>query len=240
MATAATTAQAILEEIRPLGSEAYRKTMIRHGVKEPVYGVKIEELKKIQKRVKKDYQLALDLYDTGVYDAMYLAGLVADDERMTKKDLQRWVKTAKSAPICDHTVTAVAAGSKHGWDLGLEWIESKEESVASAGWGTLSGVVATKEDSELDLKGVKALLKRVEKTIHQEPDRVRYAMNSFVIAVGSYVAPLTEEAIAVAKKIGTVEVDMGDTACKVPAAESYIEKVRAKRGIGKKRKTMKC
>jgi hypothetical protein len=48
--------------------------------------VKVEELKKIQKQIKKDYQLALDLYDTGVYDAMYLAGLIADDLKMSKKD----------------------------------------------------------------------------------------------------------------------------------------------------------
>ena len=34
-----------------------------------------------QKRIKMDYQLALDLYETGNYDAMYLAGLIADDAR---------------------------------------------------------------------------------------------------------------------------------------------------------------
>src|SRR4051812_13214860 len=86
-----TTAKAILDEIKPLGNEGYKKIMLRHGAAEPIYGVKIEELKKIQKRIKKDYRLALDLYDTGVYDAMYLAGLIADDGQMTKKDLQRWV-----------------------------------------------------------------------------------------------------------------------------------------------------
>ena len=46
-------------------------------------------MKKIQKRVKMDYQLALDLYDTGIADAMYLAGLIADDAKMTRKDLQK-------------------------------------------------------------------------------------------------------------------------------------------------------
>ena len=85
-ATTATrpTARAILDELKPLGSESYKKILMRHGIREPVYGVKIEHLKKIQKRVKKDYQLALDLYDTGVYDAMYLAGLIADERRMTR------------------------------------------------------------------------------------------------------------------------------------------------------------
>jgi 3-methyladenine DNA glycosylase AlkD len=73
------TAEEIVEEIRPLGQDSYKKVLLKHGIKEPVFGVKIEEMKKIQKRIKKDYQLALDLYDTGIYDAMYLAG-PQDDE----------------------------------------------------------------------------------------------------------------------------------------------------------------
>ena len=99
-ATAKLTAQDILAELKPLGSDAYRQILLKHGAKDPIYGVKIEHLKKIQKRIKTDYQLALDLFDTGVYDAMYLAGLIADDARMTKKDLRHWVETAKSPSIC--------------------------------------------------------------------------------------------------------------------------------------------
>jgi hypothetical protein len=44
----------------------------------------------------------------------------------------------------------------------------------------------------------------------------------------------------VADKIGTVEVDMGDTACKVPSAREYIQKVQQRGTLGKKRKTVKC
>ena len=81
--------QEILEEIQPLGKESYKKVLLNHGVKEHFYGVKIEYLQKIRKRIGKDYQLALELYDTGIYDAMYLAGLIADDARMTHDDLRR-------------------------------------------------------------------------------------------------------------------------------------------------------
>ena len=103
------TAAEILTQLQPLGSEGYKKTMLRHGAQEPCFGVKIEELQKIRKRIKQDYQLALDLFDTGVYDAMYLAGLVADDLRMTKKDLTRWIKQAHSPTIAEYTVPWVAA-----------------------------------------------------------------------------------------------------------------------------------
>ncbi len=63
------TAKEILEEMKPLGNDGYKKVIFNHGVKEPCFGVKIADTQKIQKRIKKDYQLALDLYDTGVYDA---------------------------------------------------------------------------------------------------------------------------------------------------------------------------
>ena len=102
--TTSPTARSILAELEPLGRASYKKVLLNHGIREPLYGVKIEDLKKIQKRVKKDYQLALDLYDTGVYDAMYLAGLIADEKRMTREDLQRWLDRATSPALCGSTV----------------------------------------------------------------------------------------------------------------------------------------
>src|SRR5262245_50781061 len=149
------TAQQIVAELKVLGSDAVKKLFLKHGAREPFFGVKIEDLKKIQKRIKKDYQLALDLYDTDNSDAMYLAGLIADDERMTKKDLQRWVKGAYWHILSEYTVPWVAAGSPHGRELALEWMESDNERVAAAGWATLGSLVATKPDDELDLAELK-------------------------------------------------------------------------------------
>jgi hypothetical protein len=54
------------------------------------------------------------------------------------------------------------------------------------------------------------------------------------------VKPLEKQAKAAAKKIGEVSVDMGDTACKIPLATAYIEKVEAAGKLGQKRKTIRC
>jgi 3-methyladenine DNA glycosylase AlkD len=234
------TAKEILAELKPLGSESYKRVMFNHGVKEPFFGVKISDLQKIQKRIKKDYQLALDLYETGNYDAMYLAGLIADDAWMTKKDLQRWVVKATHGGLASFTVAWVAAGSSHGWALALEWIESKKALTAEAGWATLRSLVSIKEDAELDLPELKRLLARVRKTIHQAPNDVRSQMNAFVIAAGSHVKPLTETALQIAEKIGPISIDMGNTSCRVPFAPDYIRKAKKRGAIGKKRKSAKC
>jgi hypothetical protein len=49
------TAQEILDELKSLGNEATKKVLLKHGAREPFFGVKVEDLKKIQKRIKKDY-----------------------------------------------------------------------------------------------------------------------------------------------------------------------------------------
>lgn len=230
----------VLKELKSLGTEAYADIMRRHLAVDPIYGVKVEDMKKIQKRIKKDYQLALDLFDSGVYDAQYFAGLIADDEAMTKKDLEKWVNNAKSLAINEYTVPWVASEGRYGMELGLKWIESKKESIATSGWQTLACLVAIKPDAELDLKTYDKLLDRVAKTIHDQPNRVKYTMNGFVISVGGYVEPLTKKAQEVAKKIGTVSVDMHGTACKVPSAPEYILKMHKRGTLGRKRKTAKC
>ena len=188
------TAAEIVAQLEHLGQESCKKVLLKHGIREPLFGVKVEELKKIQKRVKMDYQLALDLYDTGIYDAMYLAGLIADDLRMTRKDLRRWVAKANCPSLNEYTVPWVAAESLHGRELALEWIESKKEGVASSGWATLSGLVSIKDDAELDLAELNDCSSACSTTIHHQPNRVRHVMNGFIIAAGSYVKALTEAA----------------------------------------------
>ena len=233
------TAKDIVAELKKFGTEKTRKMWMTHGAQEPCLGVKVEDMKKIQKRVKMDYQLALDLYDTGIADAMYLAGLIADDAMMTRKDLQKWVENATWGMVAEYTVPWVASASPHGREMALKWMDSKDEAIASAGWQTYSSMIAIKEDADLDLAEIKSLLQRVAKSIHQQSNRVKYVMNGFVIAVACHVEPLHKLAVDTANGIGKVAVDMVG-ACKIPFAPDHIKKFAARSAIGKKRKSPKC
>jgi hypothetical protein len=234
------TAKDVVEELRPLGSEDYRKVLRNHGIPDPMFGVKVEDLKTVQKRVKKDYHLALDLYDTGIYDARYLAGLIADESKMTELDLRHWLATANCVALCQYTIPWVAAETGHGRELALEWIDAADENAATAGWSTLGSLVSITDDADFDPDELRGLLARVRASIHAQPNRARYAMNGFVIAAGSHVKALTALAIRTGKAIGSVEVDMGKTACQVPFAPDYIQKVEQRGAIGKKRKSARC
>ena len=229
---------AVLKELESFGDERTKNTHIRHGAEEPLYGVRVGDLKKILKKTKKNHELSLALYKTGNSDAMYLAGLMADEKKITKDDLNQWVKAAYWSYLSEYAVPWVAAETAFGHELGLEWIRSEKETIAAAGWSALSNYASVNQ--ELDVERYASLLDEVENNISTAQNRVRYTMNGFVIAVGSFIPELTDKAKQTADRIGKVSVFMGDTSCKVPLAKDYIEKVENRGSIGKKRKKARC
>lgn len=230
----------VMAELQRRGNEQTKTTFLRHGAKEPIFGVKVGDLKVIQKRVKVDHELALALYATGNSDAMYLAGLIADPPKMTKAQLNKWMKAAYWSMLADYTVAWVAAESRFGVELARVWMDSPQERIAAAGWFTYASVLGITPDTQLNLPEIESLLDRVRREIGTAKNHVRYAMNNFVIAVGGFVAPLLRKAQATAQAIGTVAVDMGDTACRVPNAGESIAKMESLGRIGKKRKSARC
>jgi 3-methyladenine DNA glycosylase AlkD len=236
------TITSIMADLKKKGSEKTRTIYARHGMAgKPMFGVSVADLKVIAKKIKGQQALACELYLTGNLDAMYLAGMVADGAQMNKDQLNAWADGAAGLQmISEYTVPWVAVENGQGRELARQWMGSKKEHVASSGWCTYSGLVATKPDEELDMSEIAGLLRTVVKEINAAQNRVRHTMNGFVIAVGSYVKPLLTQAKSAANQIGDVSVDVGDTACKVPLATAYIQKIAAAGRLGKKRKTIRC
>lgn len=231
----------IMAQLKEMGSAQTIKTFANHGAPvDNMYGVKIGDMKAIVKKVKKNHELSMELYRTGNSDAMYLAGLIADEKKISKADLQSWAQNATWQMISEYTVAWVAAESPFGWELGLEWIDSPEEKIASGGWATLSSLISITADEKLDIGKISELLDRVEREIHQAPNRVRYTMNGFVIAAGGGIGLLTDKAMATSARIGSVFVDMGGTSCKVPSSLDYIKKIMGAGKIGNKKKMARC
>ena len=230
----------IMQELKSYGNEQSRKIYTNHGATGDMFGVKVGDMKKIVKKVKKNHELSLQLFATGNADAQYLAGLIADEKKIRKEELQQWAEQSNWYMVSEYAVANVCAETSYGWELALQWIESDNKRVASAGWSALSGIISTIDNDKLDVDTIKSLLFRVKNEIHEAHNRVRYTMNNFVIGVGCYIEELHEESVIVANEIGKVDVYMGKTSCKVPFAPQYIQKVVDKGYLGRKRKVARC
>jgi len=230
----------IMEFLKAHENPNGKKVLMRHGARDPFYGVRIGDLKQVVKKVKKNHQLTMQLYATGNSDAMYLAGLIADETQTSKNDLQEWVKEAYWYMLSEFSVADVAAETTYWNEPAREWMKSDQEMIACAGWATYNAAISIRPNEELDLDEIEELLDVAEGSVHLAPNRVRYDMNHFVICAGSYIPELSEKARHVAESIGKVSVDMGGTACQVPFAPDYIVKVIERGNLGKKRKTARC
>lgn len=210
--------------LEKVGSAQTRKTYARHGAPEPMFGVSFATLKMLYKRIGIDHELALALWETGNFDARNLAVKVVDPAKMSPADLDRWAKSPM-APMCGGYVAATAAEGPHGRGRAEAWLASGDGSLRAAGW-QLVGALAMRDEATAD-GWFGARLAGIEKTIRTAPNVERGAMNHAVIAIGCRNAPLRKAATAAAKRIGKVEVDHGDTACKTPEAVLSIDKAWA-------------
>jgi 3-methyladenine DNA glycosylase AlkD len=234
------TAASILTELALLGDENTKKIYLRHGAKEPIYGVRVADIKNMVKKIGKNYPLALEVFATGNSDAMYLAGYLTEPSLMTQEELQLWAEQANWYMISEYTIAWVTAESRHSPSLPLSWIEQKEENLGSSGWASLAGYIAITPNTAIQEELMMGLLERIRDTIHLQPNRVKYTMNGFLISVGAYLPQLREIALQIANNIGKVKVELGKTACKVPEAGLYIQKMVDLGKVDKKKKSLFC
>jgi len=214
--------QGILTALRKLGKPGTAAIYRRHGSGDNVYGVLTSEIAKLQKRIKTDHPLAIELWKTGNAEARILALQIADPSKLTWSEADRFANETGSdfvgcylssllarSPLVDETMRA--------------WMKSPKEFVRAAGYGILGARLKEDPDSVSEADAG-AILAAIEKEIHRSPNRARHAMNGALIGIGVFKPSLRKQAIDAATRIGKVEVDHGETSCTTPDAVSYIAK----------------
>lgn len=212
----------VLATLRKLGKPQTAAIYKRYGLGDNVFGVLTSEIGKLQKKIKTDHALAMQLWKTGNAEARALALQVADPVKITRIDADRLLKDGpvrfvgwylsglvSRSPVAEKTMRA--------------WMKSSDEDSREMGYAVLAMRLKDDPGSVSDADAEK-VLKTIEKEIHRSPNWARYAMNNALISIGTCKTALRKKAIEAAKRIGKVDVDHGETYCKTPDAASYIEK----------------
>lgn len=224
------TAAEVLQQLESFGTEQNRNIYRKHGVGGTMYGVSYGNLRALQKKLKTNHPLALELWSSGNHDARILATMIADPAQLDSKTLDAWATDLDNYPLAD-AFASIAVGTSQGAKKSEKWRKSGKEWVSRAGWliaAQQAGNSAVADDY------CAAFLPIIEATIHTAKNRTRDAMNMALISIGLRPG-LRQQAIAIARAIGKVEVDHGQTSCTTPDAEAYILKTldyREKKGKG--------
>ena len=216
----------VMEELKSLGKEQTRKTYRRHGVKGELFGVLWGDLKKLHKQIKVNHPMAVSLWETGNYDARIFALMIADPQQADEAMLDAWARELDNYAITD-AFSAYVVRTPFAHQKMKEWTASEDEWMGQAGWNLLGRIAL--DDKTLPDAFFMPYLDTIRSDIHNRKNRVRYAMNGALIAIGGRNPALEQVAIEIAQHIGKVDVDHGDTDCKTPDAISYIQKMKARR-----------
>lgn len=213
--------QDVLQEMESLGTEHNRKIYGRHGICDEMYGVSYADLKTLIKRIKTNHELALGLWASGNHDARVLATMIADPKKMTSDLADSWAMDLGNFVIADAFSTLM---SKAPFALAKaeEWIGVEDEWRGAVGWQLMA--YAAMQNRELPSSYFDKYLHIIESSIHSRKNRVRYAMNGALISIGMRAEELAGKALEVARTIGKVHVDHGETSCKTPNASQSIQK----------------
>jgi 3-methyladenine DNA glycosylase AlkD len=147
--------QAVLAWLERTGTAETRAGMARYAIpSHRAYGVTVGELKKEAKRLGRDHELALALWETGRYEARILAAFVGEPGRVTVAQMEAWCADFDSWAICDTVCFHLFDRTPHAWDRIGPWARRKGEFQKRAAFALLWGLSvhdkAAPDDAFLD------------------------------------------------------------------------------------------
>ena len=147
------TLEEVLEELYELENQelvAYRKTkfgIVSHNA----LGIAHKDLSLIAKTIGKDTSLALQLFDSGIYEAKLLCSKIVDPKEMTEDLMDKWVKTFENWEVCDSFCMGLFAKSKFALAKIIDWNDSKLLYQKRAAFATMAAFCNADKYSNNDL-----------------------------------------------------------------------------------------
>lgn len=164
-------------------------------------GVYHSDLKALAKEIGPDNKLALDLYDTGIYEARLLCSKIYDPNCITEIQMERWVADFENWEICDSFCMGFFAKSSYALAKANEWSEAESEFVKRAGFVIMAayGFVDKTADNSVFEKFFQPIMREA----YDERLYVKKAVNWALRNIGKRNVDLQRKAIAVSNQLLT-------------------------------------
>jgi 3-methyladenine DNA glycosylase AlkD len=189
----------VIEDLKSFGNPNFKAGMARFGINtELVLGIKIPVLRNYAKKYKKDHELALALWETGIHEARLLAIFIDDYRQVTDSQMESWVRDFNSWDICDQAC-GLFDKSPLAFEKAKKWSQQEEEFIKRAGFALMatSAVHNKKASDEQFLE----LFPFIEKQAWDERNFVKKAVNWAIRQIGKRNEALLKEAIALSHRI---------------------------------------
>lgn len=198
------------------------------------YGIGLTRLRKLAKHVGRNRDLALELWDSDVYDAKLIALLIDDPRKVTRSQAEKQVEEL-GAGLLGHVFAscdATLAKTPFVVELADDWIESEDRVRRSCGYGLLYEISKFKGRKAPEERYFLDHVRRIGMSIDGEQTGVRLSMGTALMGIGKRSATLNAAALEVARAAGPIEFDSPSGTCEPFDVVKHLTTDRLKEKLG--------
>jgi len=215
----------ILKVITELAYDKRKDMYIKQGIKEEILGVNLGDLRKVAEKNKTNHDLALQLWDTNIYEARVIACKLFDSKKLNLAELKKLILSTESGPVIDELSFQMFELLDNQLELFDLWIHSDEPRFNRAGWNM--GIVLN-HDTKLDVAKLNEILDYIDNNLSLATNDYQFAMNRCLSEIGIKYDHLTERCVLIGEKHGVYKEMKVSKGCTSPYAPIWISVVRKK------------
>ena len=166
-------------------------------------GIYHKDLRILAKEIGFDKQLAISLFDSGIYEGRLLCSKIIRPRDVTEAQMEQWVKTFENWEICDSFCMGLFAKGSLAMSKIQEWSSRESEFEKRASFATMAAYcMADKHAENIVFESFFDIIKR-----EAEDERlyVKKAINWALRSIGKRNIDLNKKAIRVANEILSFE-----------------------------------
>lgn len=182
-----------LAELERLATPAMRDSLARYGIpSDHALGVPMRDIQGLARRLGRDHALAKALWKTGVYEARMLCAYIAEADRVTPAEMNRWSRDFDNWAVCDTLCFALWDDTPHAWAMADAWSSHRDEFVKRAAFALLASL-AVHDKSGDDAPHLRGLV-LMEREATDARNFVKKGVNWALRTVGSRRGPEARKA----------------------------------------------
>ena len=190
----------IISDLKKLKNLSNIEGMARFGINpNSALGISIPHLRKTAREIGKNHKLALDLWKSGIHEVRILATMIDEPEKVTKSQMDKWVKDFNSWDLCDQCCNNLFGKTPFAIEKSFKWADKKEEFVRRAGFVLMA--VLSVHNNEMNDEQFIAYFSIIERYSGDERNFVKKAINWALRQIGKRNINLNKEATSVCNRL---------------------------------------
>jgi 3-methyladenine DNA glycosylase AlkD len=175
------------------------------------FGIGLTQLRKLAKKIGRDHELAMQLWNSNNYDAKIIGLLIDDPKQLTRAQVEQQAEELNAGMLIHvfSSCNATLPKTPFAIDLATEWMDAEDSTRRRCAWGLIYEISKFKGKKAPDEAFFMDCIKRIRNS-QKENAWVRESMNGALMGIGKRSIALNQAAINAAKSNRPLNVDYGD------------------------------